>query len=628
MTNIKLTIIWEKSNMLTFFPTLYPGELIYSWLARYHYFSCNLSFKVTMKELFNNPSHISTPDLPTNLSILLKNIEHFSPSPVAEWVENHTLYRYFTFFTSKNIKERTKKSMINTGARNNLHSLTGIMASSIKELDYFRYCPHCVENNIAMYGVPYLHTVHQLQSSYFCVAHKTLLFKTSISFRGNNRNEYKFFTRKDCTEIQVIQTEDKKIHKLLLIISEESQKLIQKNIRIDYDELQLKYLYLLKENGYLTQQGRVRQDKLFSNFRTFYSPEFLDLLQSQIDFHNESCWLKMITRKHRKSFHPIRHILLIIFLGETLESFSNKTAIHSSNPFGHGPFPCLNCAAEHFKREIIENVAITYDSKTKEVIGTFVCECGFIYTRRGSENNRFKISRIKQFGETWISNLKVLINMKCYSYREIAKILNVDTHTVIKYSKESSKDKLIIPQNTIINAYREQWLELQNNNTFLTKSQLRGLDPKTYIWLYRNDFNWLKINSPKINVNKKTISSKVDWTKRDEEILSDVIQAVILLLSSFKPKRITKRAIGVLINRCSLLEQNLNKLPKTNYFLSDIVETVEDFQKRRIIWVALTLKKNCDSIKPWKIKRVAGLKSNLSADLEIFINRVINTISY
>ena len=50
---------------------------------------------------------------------------------------------------------------------------------------------------------------------------------------------------------------------------------------------------------------------------------------------DESCWLKAITRKHRKSFHPIRHILLIYFLEESVDSISNYSQ-ESYKPFGKG----------------------------------------------------------------------------------------------------------------------------------------------------------------------------------------------------------------------------------------------------------------------------------------------------
>ncbi|HBN04177.1 MAG TPA: hypothetical protein DD434_00100 [Bacteroidales bacterium] len=35
------------------------------------------------------------------------------------------------------------------------------------------------------------------------------------------------------------------------------------------------------------------------------------------------------------------------------------------NPFGQGPWPCLNKAADYYMQDVIENVIITADYKTQ-----------------------------------------------------------------------------------------------------------------------------------------------------------------------------------------------------------------------------------------------------------------------
>jgi hypothetical protein len=60
--------------MLGFFPTLYPGELLYSAIARYQVRSGNLSPKLTIEELFNSRSITATADLPCGLDNLVKNL--------------------------------------------------------------------------------------------------------------------------------------------------------------------------------------------------------------------------------------------------------------------------------------------------------------------------------------------------------------------------------------------------------------------------------------------------------------------------------------------------------------------------------------------------------------------------
>ncbi len=81
------------------------------------------------------------------------------------------------------------------------------------------------------------------------------------------------------------------------------------------------YRSLLIDREYANSNGRVRRERLDRDFRLFYSQELLALLDSSLDENSDSQWLFEITRKHRKSFHPIRHLLLILFLTDSVEQF-------------------------------------------------------------------------------------------------------------------------------------------------------------------------------------------------------------------------------------------------------------------------------------------------------------------
>ncbi|KYH30455.1 hypothetical protein CLTEP_26480 [Clostridium tepidiprofundi DSM 19306] len=70
------------------------------------------------------------------------------------------------------------------------------------------------------------------------------------------------------------------------------------------------------------------------------------LVQSTVNINEESNWLRIIVRKHRKTFHPIRHLLMIDFLGMSLEELFYVK--QECKPFGIGPWPCLNAGAEHY----------------------------------------------------------------------------------------------------------------------------------------------------------------------------------------------------------------------------------------------------------------------------------------
>ncbi|MBV7508769.1 hypothetical protein KW850_26500 [Bacillus sp. sid0103] len=54
--------------------------------------------------------------------------------------------------------------------------------------------------------------------------------------------------------------------------------------------------------------------------------------------------------ENRVSCHPLRHILLLVFLQETISSMVSQIDKSSYKSFGDVPWICLNKAAKHFQK--------------------------------------------------------------------------------------------------------------------------------------------------------------------------------------------------------------------------------------------------------------------------------------
>lgn len=141
-----------------------------------------------------------------------------------------------------------------------------------------------------------------------------------------------------------------------------------------------------------------------------------------------------------------------------------------------------------------------------------------------------------------------------------------------------------------------------------------------YTWLYRNDRDWLNKNSPYFN--RRNNNKRVDWNNRDDKIAEEIIQTVIDILMQDKPKRINISSIGKAIDKLTLLEKHIDKLPKTNFILNEVTETVEEFQKRRIVWAIEQLKLQGESLEKWKILRLAGIKNDASPSILLTLEKV------
>lgn len=60
--------------MLTFFTDPYRDEILYSAIARYHYYVGNIDYKDTLREVFGSDSVIPSIELSSHLEFLANNL--------------------------------------------------------------------------------------------------------------------------------------------------------------------------------------------------------------------------------------------------------------------------------------------------------------------------------------------------------------------------------------------------------------------------------------------------------------------------------------------------------------------------------------------------------------------------
>lgn len=614
--------------MVGFFPTPYPdGELLYSVLARYHIRSGNISPKATVEELFGSRSITAIVDLPANIDSLISNLPIGSNYTANRLIKENTLYPYYSaFLPSERAKTILQSMKGNSGG--SIHNRIGVMASTITENRYLRMCSECAKESMEAYGEFYWKRSHQIPGVIICPKHKNLLYDSKVLVHHFNKHEFISATvdnfnlnemRTNPTNIEEV-IESAFIPKYIQIVDNVDKLLNNRYPNKPPEWFFSQYIERLKLMGLANTNGSVRQKELREQFIEFYGESLLKIVQSTIN-DSDSSWLSMMVRKPRKTIHPIRHLLLIQFLGITLEELWNEETDYL--PFGESPYLCLNAGADHYLKPVITDRAIRYDSKIKRPVGTFSCSCGFVYARSGpdsSEEDKYKIGRVKEFGGVWEAKLKELLQMDL-SLREIARKLKVDVNTVKKYGqklKEGEAELSNESQNDMINkeGFREEWLDLQKKYPEKSKTELRKDNNRTYAWLYRNDREWLNTNSPKKR-QIPTVNNRVDWEKRDEEIL-EVVKAVVeeILNSDDKPERITISRVGKKIGKLSLLEKHLSKLPRTNEYLLQNTDSVRDFQIRRINWaIGECERQGCD-LQWWRVAKIAGIRVEWRGELQ------------
>ncbi|WHY86527.1 TnsD family transposase [Neobacillus novalis] len=615
--------------MLHWFPTPYPDELLYSVLARYHVRSGNTSPKMTTEDLFEKRTVRSVWDLPANLNFLLSQLGSYWDAE--QLINNHTMYPYYgAFLLPKQAKQVKQSMMENKGST--IHTRIGVAASNVKLKTNLWVCRDCIKEDMDTLGETYWRRVHQAPGVFMCSKHEKVLEETNVSVKAQNQHEYIIATPSvEGTKNNLDELKKEEVRLLIKVAKATETLLNNTHLQKTDNTLREKYLTLIKQKGYASINGFLKRDRLYQCFGATFSERSLELLQSQV-YIEESDWLTMIFQKHRKSFHPIRHLLVMMFLETDLNHLFGKMEYL---PFGKGSWLCLNVACPNHHKPVVTDLTITTCYDTRKPVGTFHCVCGFVFSRRGPDQNRedkYRIGTIKEYGHVWKEKLLELVN-EGNTLTEIAKELQADRATIKKYAAEMElKVSWKLPKvekknvnqtledfETQLTERKNKWLELQEEYPEKSKTELRKMAPDVYAFLYRNDSDWLNDNSP-VKKRIQTPNQRVDWEKRDKELLKQIKKVVQTWdMEAEKPTRITITSIGKKLNELSLFQKKADKLPKTMEYIRKVSEDTVSFQKRRVEVTLEKLKKEDEPILEWKIYKKAGLRPTVSNEVKRLI---------
>ncbi|MBD1825693.1 TniQ family protein [Cyanobacteria bacterium FACHB-DQ100] len=514
---------------------------------------------------------------------------------------------------------------------------SGIMASTVQPPEWLRFCPLCVQEDTQNFGECYWHRLHQLPGVEVCPDHNVRLLDSEVRVQ-NPQIRHEFVSAEQ--RIQLPQSRSFSLlnshHRILLKIAQDATWLLQQTASPPGLDILLKrYRQLLTEQGLATYSGRVRVSEVLRDFRQFYPNNLLQSLQCGIDSESQHSWLFRLVRSPKGSQHPLRHLLLMQFLGHTAESFFQLP--HQFKPFGEGPWMCLNRVADHFQQNVIYRCEITYSRENGKPIGTFRCSCGFTYARTGpdkSEEDQFRISKIRAFGPIWEQVLKALWQDSSISLRGIARQLGVDAATVklhaaaleLKFPRQAKRQsnrmkrrlsdaqtRETVSPKLPFKSYRTEWLIIRTEHPDAGRSALRKQFRRVYTWLQRNDSEWLEAHLPP-RLQKTIPVIRVDWENRDAELAEAVEVAVRHLQEKLgKPKRITIAAIARELGQLAVIQKHLHKLPLTAQILNQKTETREAFALRRIEWVRECYEKEQICLQRWQVGRRAGLRPDVEA---------------
>ncbi len=306
--------------MLDFFTDPYKDELIYSAIARYHFYSGNIDYRDTIEECFGKRTMIPTLQIGGNLDYLSKALgkKYSSESLIAK----HTILPYYSPFIDEKIKQKVIEEIKCEGSYS-IYTKLGIVAGGICRKDSIFYCPICSDEDIDKYGEPYIHREHQLEGIILCPHHGRLLKKYPLKKVDVSRIEY-IRLEEQYLNLTDEKTEIVDYDKHLRLAKAEYYLLDNDLNHICKQKVFNRYRKFLYDKELLKGNNTVNQRELYDQFISYYGKAFLKQLDSEIDYYNDYNWLKVISRKSKRASHPLRHILFINFLCNDIGEFFNN----------------------------------------------------------------------------------------------------------------------------------------------------------------------------------------------------------------------------------------------------------------------------------------------------------------
>lgn len=171
--------------MIGFMPELYPDELVYSWIARYHVRTGHYSYQQTAKHLLDKKANIVSKRFLNEYSDEFFNIIKNNIT-IKEFATKHSMLSTYIKFLPKD-----KRNNLIESYENNLRYKESSIGFKIRSDGInMRYCPICAKEDREKYGETYWHREHQFVGINVCTKHKCYLVDSKMSVKSIDRSEF------------------------------------------------------------------------------------------------------------------------------------------------------------------------------------------------------------------------------------------------------------------------------------------------------------------------------------------------------------------------------------------------------------------------------------------------------
>lgn len=409
-----------------FFPEIYPDEILYSSLGRFHACVGSGSRRATSVALFGHLGRATSLELPRNVALIYDRWIKYREYTLEEFANYTTLLPYYLAFSSSEVR----KSVLSAILSNNeyLHLRLGLSGYGVGRPSFMRFCCACHRSMSSTFGERYWRRAHQLPGALVCVEHGLPLRCSSVGLPFTGRYDYHVIDDATCPPDApaVFDARNDQLAKLLAEVAEASVGILkQPPPPRTLEEAGMQLQIRAERAGYRRPGSTLLLARLTSDFMREYGSA-LPLLGIRRPDVGRSNWLREMLPPQRSQFHPLQHIVVSCFLAKQECSLASR-ARRSPSIFGEGPWPCYNPLCPDVGRSVINDAK--WDLQKRRIVGKFSCLCGFTYTRSIQPTGKLGPPRFRSLGPPLQTLLRkwVADGLSCFS---IGKRMGLSAKTV------------------------------------------------------------------------------------------------------------------------------------------------------------------------------------------------------
>lgn len=515
-------------------------ECFFSLCSRQHIFWANSSAQATLASLFESNIVSYCHDFPRNL-LSLNEIALDAWGSAEEIIEQHTIAPIFFPFQSIEHVIAHKESM----KGNNLGPIKyklGLITGRFGGEHPLKACSQCIVDDRDICGVAYWHLSHQFPGVTICLKHYCLLQESK-----ENRQWSKAFSLCIPTEETLIEarsgTFDDDTFTTLKNVSDAAARLgtMGGKIRFEPELIAQTYDEALACLG-TSRQGKEAAAQAFSHhcWKLRNHPDFRSLPPTDVC---ALAFTSQMTRKPRGYCHPLKHLVLISWLFGSVDAFFSSyehlARQRDNTNINVSPKMELIEAKQTTSSKILPRTTKLKPKKMFTEFKTIVLDSLLIGTSKADVCTEFGIS---------MSTVNRILRLNPFSQEKINETKNFERKQ----------------------EHRKQWSLAQSNNPGFGIKKIRNLIPKVYAWLYRNDKNWLNMQTSSLPRIKHGNNSKTDWAHRDKELCKEIRK--VLLMRNCGSMALRKYELYELVPGLYSALEKKHHYPKTRALLAAVTQ--------------------------------------------------------